>query len=372
MSEPIRVLCVVTQMNRAGMENRLIDIYRNIDHNRIQFDFYTFRLDAGQYDNEILSMGGKIYYNAPISIKQVYSISGRFAAFFRLHHEYRIVHAHMNQWCGLILKGAEMACVPVRIAHSRTALQTKTLKNAIKNLIKLPTNRYATHYFAVSKYAGHWLYGSKAMKQGRVEVWPNAIDSVKFQYNEDVRAEVRNELKLDDSFTIMHVGNLRPEKNHSFLLNVCAKLINEESNSKLVLVGKDESGGTYTKLAAKLGISDKVLFLGSRNDIPRLLQAGDVFVFPSLYEGLPGAVMEAQAAGLPCIVSDTITKEICITPLVEQLPLSISAEKWAVRVLARRNEERENTRQYFEKDGFDIHSLVERLTEFYVKSESRV
>lgn len=365
MNEPIRVLCVVTQMNRGGLENRLMDIYRNIDRKRIQVDFYTCRKERGQYDDEILSLGGRVYYNDPLSVSRLYKIPRRFADFFRQHPEYNIVHAQMNQWCGLILKGAKRAGVPVRIAHSLTALENDSFKNTVKNIIKLPVNRYATHRFAVSGKAGRWLFGDKAMEHGKVEVWPNAIDCGRFVFDEEIRASVRCELDLNNSFTLIHVGNSRPVKNHGFLLQVFASLLNKESNSRLVLVGEGVANGTLRQQAASLGIADKVIFLGLRDDVPRLLQAGDVFVFPSFYEGLPGAVMEAQAASLPCFISDSITNEVCITPLVEQMPLSLSSDLWAEQVLARRGEKRESTREYFEATGFDVHSLVEKLTDFY-------
>lgn len=363
---PVRVLQVVTQMNRDGLESRLMDIYRNIDRSKIQFDFYTFRLEKGQYDDEIISLGGKVYYNPPLSIMFL-KRNAEFVKFLQERPEYKIVHAHMNAWCGLLLSGAKAAGVPVRIAHSRTSLDQLTLKNMVKNLIKLSVNKYATHRFAVSRKAGIWLFGEKAEKQGLVEVWPNAIECERFRYDPAVRQEMRRELGLEDHFVLMNVGNDRFEKNHSFLLKIFKEVRQKEPSALLVLVGRGDWDKVCTQ-AAQLGLADRVILTGSRSDVNRVLQAGDVFVFPSLYEGMPGAVLEAQAAGLSCLISDTITDEVCLTPLAVQLPLSLSAQQWAAHVLACKHADREDTLEYFQAKGFDINSLVNKITAFYLNA----
>lgn len=363
---PVRVLQVVTQMNRAGLECRLMDLYRSIDRNRIQFDFYTCRREKGNFDDEIISMGGKVYYNDPLSLSSLHRIPERFKLFLSEHAEYRTVHCHLNQWCGLILKGAKKADIPVRIAHSRTSLQKSTIKNSVKNLIRLPTKRYATHYFAVSRKAGQWLFGRRALSSGKVKIWPNAIDCRKFAYDPQTRKIVRESLGLGDELSLIHVGNLRPEKNHEFLFRIFKKVLEEHPSAKLILAGKDGMNGALRSLAQRLDIEKFVLFLGPRDDVACILQAGDVFVFPSLYEGFPGAVLEAEAAGLPCIISDTITDEVCITPLVEQLPLAIGAEIWAKHVLEKIETLREDVTRIIIEAGFDVMETAAKLEAFYI------
>lgn len=272
----------------------------------------------------------------------------------------------MNQWSGFLLKGAKEAGVPIRIAHSRNAFRAMSLKNVIKNIIKLNVNRYATHRFAVSRKAGVWLFGSKADRYGDVYIWPNAIDSAKYRYNPNVRMEVRHALNLGNSYTVMHVGTCKQQKNHAFLLSVFAALQKSDPTARLVLIG----GGDWDRVIAQikyLDLEQNVTVTGPRRDVHRLLQAADVFVFPSFYEGLPGAVLEAQAAGLPCIISDSITDEVCITPLAEQIPLSLTAGQWADKVLNCRDYAREDTTEYFLSSGFDVTSLVDKLTEFYLE-----
>lgn len=370
--QPIRILRVVTQMNRAGIESRLMELYREVDRSVVQFDFYTLRETPGQFDEEILSLGGKIYYNPPLSVSRFYDIPKRFETFFRAHPEYQIVHAHMNQWCGLILKGAKAAGVPVRIAQAHTSLNKLSLQCMVKNILKQPVNRYATDRIAVSDYAGKWLYGKKKVKQGEVLFWKNGIETERYVFSEEIRAMTRKELGLADEFTLMHVGNLRPEKNHEFLFRVFAEVLKEKPNSRLVLVGKDMSDGRLLQLAEEMQIAAKTMFLGSRKDVAQLLQAGDVFVFPSFYEGFPTAVLEAQATGLPCVISDTITREIAVTPLVEFRSIQTKPSEWARCVLAKEDTNRINVSDMIVRAGHSLSDSVERVQKFYLSKMEEI
>jgi len=369
---PIRVLMVVGQMNRAGIESRLMDLYRRVDHEKVQFDFYTLHKEKGQFDDEILALGGKIYYTDPLSVKKLCAIPKRFERFCRSHPEYKIIHAHMNQWCGLILKGAKRAGVPIRIAHARTSLEKTNIKNIVKNLVKIPTNRYANYKLAVSDKAGEWLYGKKAVSRGEVLYWKNSIQVEDFAYSPELRAKKREELSLGDSFTLLHVGNLRREKNHPYLFRVFAEVLKQHSNSKLVLVGRDQSEGQLPKLAQDLGIYENILFLGSRSDVAELLQVGDVFVFPSFYEGFPTSVLEAQAAGLPCVISDRITKEVMVTPLVEMRSIDENPFVWAEHVLKKRETTRLQTGDLIVKAGHSLSDFVVNTQTFYLSEVKRM
>lgn len=364
MSEPIRILQIVTQMNRAGLENRLMDIYRNIDKNTVQFDFYTCRKEKGYFDDEIVKLGGRVYYSQNLSFKNILGISRRFKEFLALHREYKIVHCHLNQWCGYILKGAKKACVPVRIAHSRTALETKSIKNIIKNVIKINVNKYATHRFAVSKKAGCWLYGKKMFDNGLVSIWPNAIDINKFEFSSHNRELYRKKLGLTGSHTYIHVGNIRPEKNHKFLIDLFKEIKDEQENSMLLIVGADYISGEIQRYTDKQNISKCVLFLGARSDIPELFHASDALIFPSLYEGFPGTVLEAQAAGLRCYISNTITKEVCITNLVTSLPLG-NIQKWKDIIKISPKENKRDISKKLMESNYDIKKLTNELMTFY-------
>lgn len=370
MAEPIRVLQVVTQMNRAGLECLLMGIYRNIDRERIQFDFLTFRTTPGYFDDEIISLGGRVFYLSPITVLNMRESTKRVSNLLKKHPEYQIVHAHMNQWCGAIFKGAKKAGTPVRIAHSHTSLEKFSIKNSIKNLVKISTNFHATQRFAVSKKAGRWLFGKRAITEGKVTVWPNAIDCGKFQYSPETRKITRSELGLLNEFTLIHVGNLRPEKNHKFLIDILTQTKLKYSNTVLLLVGKDLLNGAIQSYARERQVERDIMFLGARNDIPELLQAGDVFVFPSFYEGFPVAVLEAQAADLPCVISNTITKEVCLTENIVQLPINKAKELWVKQISAFKDIIRTDNAELLRSKGYDIHALCKRMEVFYETSLS--
>ncbi len=369
---PIRILMIVTQMNRAGIENLLMELYREIDRSKIQFDFYTFRMEECQFDAEIRALGGNIYYNAPISVRTIFRIPKQIKEFCLAHPEYQIVHAHMNQWCGILLKGAKQAGVPVRIAHSHTSLLSHSLKNTLKNLIKLSTNRYANYKIAVSDKAGKWLYGKKAVARGEVHFWKNTIRHEAYCFSEDTRANKRTELGLSDELTLVNVGNLRFLKNHPYLFRVFLEVLKRQPNSRLLLIGKDESNGEMEQLAKKLGILDKTIFLGSRGDVPELLQACDVFVFPSFSEGFPCAVLEAQTAGLPCLISDTITKEVCVTPLVEMRSIQSDPGEWADSILKKAGAERINVSDLIVGAGYSLSDSVKHAQSFYLSEMEKI
>lgn len=367
MNKPLRILQVVTQMNRGGMENRLMDIYRNVDREKLQFDFYTLRKEKGQFDDEILAMGGKVYYSEPFSVRHLFQIPGRFRAFFLEHPEYRVCHAHLNQWCNLILEGARRARVPVRIAHARTALTGSSASVRVKNLIRTLYPNSPTHRFAVSEKAAVWLYGKRRVKRGLCEVWPNAIETKKFLFSAERREKTREELALSDEYVVLHVGNLRRVKNHDFLFFVFAEILQREPKSVLLLAGQGEREAELRALAKELSIFERVRFLGSREDVPALLSAADVFVFPSFYEGLPGAVLEAQAASLPCLISDTIASEVLLSDRVRALSIDASVKTWADAVLLTRAGAREDAYELFCKTGYDVAALAERLSDFYLQ-----
>lgn len=362
----IRVLHVVTQMNRGGLENRLMDIYRKIDRNVIQFDFYTCRRESGFFDAEILELGGRVFYTDPLRIQDALGIPRRFAHFLSTHREYQIVQCHLNHWSGLVLAGAKAAGVYVRIAHARTALKLSSPKNIVKNVLKLPVNHMANYRFAVSRTAAVWLFGERACLEKQVTIWPNAIDVEAFRFSQSDREIIRNTLNLQSELTIIHVGNIRPEKNHVFLLRLFKEVLRIMPEAKLLIVGQDYMEGQIHRLVQHLGLEDSVIFLGARRNVSQLLCAADMFIFPSLYEGFPGALLEAQASGLPCVVSDAITKEACILPGVVALSLKAPTSSWVDAVLAAKLPfPREDAADRLIEAGYDARGLAMRLSTFY-------
>lgn len=370
----VKVLAIVCQMNRCGLENRLMDIIRNIDYSRVCIDIFSYRESPGILDNEIRSLGGTVYYNPPLTVTNMLWYIKYFERFLEEHKEYKIVHAHQDAWCSIFCKGAYFAGVPVRIAHSRTAISMFSLSNTVKNLIKIPTRKYATHYFAVSDLAGEWLFGKKNMREEKVCIWKNAIDTKKYRFDIKRRRLMRDNLGLKTEKVIMHVGNFRSGKNQLFLIKLL-KSLRKRENVKLIFVGGAVEQEYLDKVKSnvhKEKLEKDVLFLGNRADVPDLLQAADVLCCPSFYEGMPGAVLEAQAAGLPCIISSGITKEAIILNTTKALKLTDSIENWCEEIINAFSIKRRDTYEEMVNAGFDIHTLIKKLTKFYVEIGEKI
>lgn len=309
MTEPIRILHVVVNMNRGGAETLIMNLYRNIDRTKFQFDFLTFK--EGVFDKEILELGGKIYRISYVNDVGHFGYQKELDRFFSDHQSYKIVHSHMDKMSGYVLKSAAKYKIPVRIAHSHS---TKSEGHIINRVYKWFAGRLLlnnlTNKVACSKLAGNWLFNGKS---NDIYIVKNGIDLGKFSYSEDIRQAIRNELEIDEkTLAIGHVGRFSHPKNHAFLLEIFFELLKTRPNCKLVLVGEGKLRKEIEKKAANLGIADKVFFLGLKENIHEIMQAFDVFCFPSLYEGFPVTLIEAQALGLPCLISENISKEISI------------------------------------------------------------
>lgn len=354
---PLRVLHVVTNMDRGGLETLIMNYYRRMNRDRIQFDFLVHRDIPADYDAEILSLGGRIYRLPrlnPFSPGYLLQLD----RFFSEHREYRIVHCHLDCMAGIPLKAAKKHGVPVRIAHSHNSNQTKDWKYPIKLVCKRRIAAHATALFACSEAAGRWMFGGRDFL-----VMNNAIDAATYTYQPQIREEVRRELGLDaEALVVGHVGQFRPQKNHRFLLDVFAKL---PPSARLLLVGDGMLRSELERQAKALGVFDRVIFAGVRADVNRLLQAMDVFVFPSLFEGLGIALIEAQAAGLPCLISDGIPFACRVTDSVEPMGLDLSTDDWAAAVLRMPLNSRPNTFRQICRANFDIHTNAAWLQEYY-------
>lgn len=352
----VRILHIVNGLNRGGMESRIMDIYRHINRNKYQFDFYIESGKKCAFDNEVIGMGGKVYYMNGFKRFNLPNFTA-FDDFLKVH-QYKIVYSY-NQWAGWYLRIAKRNGVPYRIANARTSLQTKSIKNFIKNQVKYNVNIFATHRFAVSKLAGDWLFGANQ----RYEILPNAINAEKYKFSINNRITIRNELNLKDDFTIIHVGNLRWEKNHTFLIDIFAEICKYEKSAKLVLVGRGDFKSLANKIA-DLGLSKQVIYLGARDDVYSLLSCGDVFIFPSFYEGFPGAVLEAQANGLRCLISDSITKEVMLTKHISSLSISAGPKEWTKELYNIQKCDRQNAWKEIVNAGYDINQLIVKTEKF--------
>lgn len=357
----MRVLQVVTYMGRGGLETMLMNYYRHMDRKKVQFDFLVHRDFEADYDAEILALGGKIW-RLPRLNPLSPDYRRQLSRFFRDHPEYRIVHSHLDCMAGVPLDAARKNGVPVRIAHAHNSSQTRDLKYLLKLWYKQGIRRQATHLFACGRSAGEWMFCTEDF-----QILNNAVDASRYAFDRELRAQVRQELGIEPAARVIgHVGRFSPQKNHSFLLDLFAKL---PPNHILLLVGDGELRNSSEVRAMELGIRDRVIFAGVRSDVERLLQAMDVFVFPSVFEGLPVSVIEAQAAGLPCLISDKVPIECKITDLVRQVPLDAGAEAWAVGAGEAELEARRDTLKEIRAAGFDIRENAHWLQCFYMEND---
>lgn len=357
----IRILHIVTYMGMGGLESMIMNYYRHIDRNKIQFDFLVHRDFKAYYDEEIYNMGGKIYCIPklnPFSHKYISSLS----SFFDEHKEYKIVHSHIDCMSGVPLKIAKKKGIPVRIAHAHSSNQTKDWKYILKHYFKKNIPYYANVLCACSNSAGNWMFSDKSFF-----ILNNAIDAKNYIYNYEKRKKTRQLLKIpEDAIVIGHVGRFSKPKNHKFIIQVFSEIIKDESESYLLLIGDGDLKNDIEKQVNILGISDRVIFTGIRTDVENLLQAMDVFLFPSLYEGLPVSLIEAQASGLPCVISDNVPLECKQTSLVKQISLSANIKEWSNETInSIHMNDRINTFDKIKKNHFDIYENAKWLEDFY-------
>ena len=360
MNTPIRILQVVTYMGRGGLETMLMQYYRHIDRNLVQFDFLVHRPFRADYDDEIEALGGKIY-RLPRLVPWRRSYKKALSNFFAAHPEYRIVHVHQDCLSGVILQAAQEHGVPVRIAHSHNSNQDFNWKYPIKRFYMRNIPTYATALLACGKAAGDWLFGGKAY-----QVLPNAIDLDSYRPEASCRRSMRKELGIaENAFVVGHVGRFHPVKNHAFLLRVFAKIKKQRSNACLLLVGDGYLRQKIQKNAAKMGLSDCVIFTGVRQDVPQLMQAMDVFILPSVAEGLPVTLVEAQAAGLPCVASTGVPRESGLTDLVRFLPLKAGFLAWSEQI-CQCQAVKADTHRLLEQAGYAIGKSAGKLQQYYL------
>lgn len=364
MSKPIRILHILQRMEAGGTQALLMNIYRKIDRSKVQFDFLVEYPDKQFYDDEILQLGGKIYYSTVRKDFNIFKFMKQLETILKAHPEYVIVHVHAYTIGYFCLKVVEKCGVPVRIAHSHN---NETVHDA-KWLLKLGMQKlytiHATDLFACSEEAGKYLF-----KKKKFRVLKNAIDSSNFVADQQVRDDIRRKLGLENSFVVGHVGRFHPQKNHSFLIDVFSEIRKKQKNAKLILVGSGDLEDAVRHKVAELSLTDSVIFLGNRKDMNQIFQAMDVFVFPSVFEGLGIVAIEAQASGIPVVCSEGLPPEARITPIYKVLNLKESPAEWAREAIQIAGDPQchTNTQQYVIDAGFDMNATSKMMQEFYLK-----
>lgn len=366
MSEPVvRVLQIMGPVITGGVDGIVMNYYRNINRDKVQFDFVMDGYSDTPVDEEIRGLGGRIYKVEPYTkniIRNQHQI-------YRILKEntYQIVHSHMNSLSVFNLMQAKRAGVPVRIAHSHsTSAKGEGLKTVVKDILRPYAKVFSTNYGACSELAGKWLFGKHIFDDGKVFIMTNAIDVSRFTYRPEIRNQVRAQLGLDGKLVIGHVGRFVYQKNHDFLIDIFRELHNQNPDARLVLIGSGELESKIRQKVEDLGLGNSVLNLGIRKDVPELMQAMDAFLLPSHYEGLPVVGVEAQAAGLPCFFSDVITREVKITDFVSFFSLTESPNKWAKKILCATNTfSRQQVDGEIRSAGFEIRTAARQMQDYY-------
>lgn len=365
--EPIRIAQIVGKWLGGGVEAVVMNYYRHLDHDKIQFDFICDDDSTNIPYDEIEKLGGKVILIPPY--QKVFKYQKELRRVLR-DGKYKIVHSHINTLSVFPLYAAKKVGVPVRIAHSHSTTNKKEWKkNLLKQVLRPFSKKYATNYMCCSELAGRWLFGDKTYDEGKVYLLNNAIDLDKFKYDEKIRSNKRKELGInEDTLVIGHIGRFVAQKNHTFLIDIFNQFHKKEKNSILLLAGQGPLQEEIKNKVRELGLDDSVRFLGQRNDANELYQAFDVFLLPSLYEGLPVVGVEAQASGLLCFFSDDMTKETKVLDSTVFMSLSNADYEWAEEILkSLKMYKRYDTGKKISKYGFNISKEVVKLFRFYDK-----
>ena len=365
----IRILHSVSNMDRAGIETMLMNFYRNTDRERIQFDFLANKPAPGDYDEEIRSLGGRIF------VSPGYKSYPRYLRFmtelFREHPEYKIIHTHNGSLMLYALESAKKNGIPIRIAHAHATAIPVGLKNEVKKLIRPMIKYVATDYWGCSDAAGRFYFSEKRWNRSN-ELIHNAINVENFTFSEANRKRIRQEYGFGDKLVIGHVGRMMEQKNQKKLLDVFAEVHKRRPDSQLVIIGTGELENKLRQQTRELGVEDCVTFTGVLSNVNEWYSAFDVFAMTSLYEGLPVVAIEAQAADLPCVLTDTITPEVKITDNVRFFGLHDDPLRWAQPIMEIKPAKRVSRAAELREAGYDITSEAKRMQELYLKMYSKL
>lgn len=363
----LHVLHVFGKLNRGGAESRVMDLYRNMDRTKVQFDFMQHTTRVCDFQPEIEQLGGKVYHVPPFRFWNYFSYCKAWKEFIKKHPEIRIVHGHMTSTASIYLPIAHKKGV-FTIAHSRNAGVDKGIKGKLTKVLRRNLKEKCDRCFACSKLAGEAVFGKEAMEQGNVTIIPNAIDAARFTFDPEVRKQKREELHIQpQEFLIGEVGRFDPQKNQKYAVEILAECRKKNFPAKLILIGEGPLMEDVRQQVEELQLQEYVIFTGLQKNVMPFYQAMDFFLLPSFYEGLPGVAVEAQASGLRGILSDAITTETAMTTLMEFRSVQEPARVWADRIMACGHYERQNMLKQMQETGFDVKNLAKRLQDFYLR-----
>lgn len=368
INSTVRVLHILHSMNRGGAENALMNYYRQLDRSKVQFDFLLTDQLKCDFENEILSLGGRIFRVPPLIMTHPMAYIRGVKQFFMSHPEYKIVHSHTSSKSAIPLAIAKSCSVPFRISHSHSSKSEAGYNGLIRNALKPMLRKIANVYFSCGEQASLWLYGRRLSEQGKVKIIRNVIDASKFRYNNEIRTRIRKELNIDgDTFVIGHVARFCEVKNHRFSIEILHEYLRKNQNTILLLVGDGPGRADITAYAKKLNVADHVKMAGVVPNVYDFEQAMDAFILPSFYEGLPLSIIEAQVSGLPCFTTKgTVSTECSVTDLVNYLPLNAGAKFWADEIYKTIGKKRIDRFEEIKAAGYDSVSAAAKLQNLYI------
>ena len=376
MGQPVRILHILGNTQLGGAESRIMDLYRHMDRSVVQFDFVVHSKEEGYFNEEIRKLGGRIFRVPRFRVLNYFSYCRAWKKLLQEHRdadgrsEFHMIQGHMTSTAAIYLPIARKCGIETTIAHARSAGVDKGLKGILTRFLRCNLSKKADYLFTCSELAGISVFGKKAVEQGRTRFLPNAIDCQKFAPDPLVREKIRRELGIEKCYVIGHVGRFHYAKNHEYLLRVFAELVKRKTRDYVLLLLGEGSGMEDIRiLSRELGIGDKVYFLGNKSNINDYYQAMDYFVYPSRFEGMPGTIVEAQTAGLRCLMSDTICKEVIATELVTTRSIREDPGLWADEIEQHLQYQRSSRVDEMKELGFDVHGQAVLMTDFYTKEK---
>lgn len=376
MEQPVRILHVLGNTQLGGAESRIMDLYRHMDRSVVQFDFVVHSKEEGYFNEEIRKLGGRIFRVPRFRVLNYFSYCRAWKQLLQEHRdaegksEFHMIQGHMTSTAAIYLPIARKCGIETTIAHARSAGVDKGLKGILTRFLRRNLSKKADYLFTCSEIAGISVFGKKAVEQGRTRFLPNAIDCQKFAPDPLIREKIRRELGIENSYVIGHVGRFHYAKNHEYLLRVFAELVKRKTRDYVLLLLGEGSGMEDIRiLSRELGIEDKVYFLGNRSNVNDYYQAMDYFVYPSRFEGMPGTIVEAQTAGLRCLMSDTICKEVIATELVTTRSIHEDPRLWADEIEQHLQYKRSSRVDEMKELGFDVYGQAVLMTDFYTKEK---
>lgn len=366
VKKTVRVLQIIGLACGGGVESVVLNYYRNIDKDRVQFDFVVHKHPLKSFVDEAEKYGGRIY-EVTAYTKNIFAFTYEIYKIIKNGH-YHIVHSNMNSLSGFPLLAAWLAGARVRILHNHTTdTKAEGFRTVIKRTLRPFAKMFANHYWACSKLAAEWMYGKQAVDSGKVTIINNAIDLNKLSFSQEKRDALRNELGLEGKFVVGHVGRFMKQKNHEFLIDIFAEVAKQKENAVLMLIDEGPLRVAIREKVNELHLEKKVLFLGVRNDVADLYNVMDIFLFPSLYEGLGMVAVEAQVNGLPVVASTEVPKEAGITENIMWYSLNLEAKKWANEILRAQRVAFAETLKSMQESGFDISNEARKLEKMYLE-----